>query len=297
MTENDKRLTRAHAPLTEGAYAPSQSEGKFDCPGYSHAYYPGPKSNYPAGLIACPSRINGRHQCELDRAREDLNRLDTRIQRLRDLWDTGERDGVWDWIEELANRRPALTTRITVLEAEHRALYDKYERERVRSTNKANAESKLGPHEFTLTYSPQEHGWNREEAKDAMRTACERLIRYYREEIEEFHAVGELTTSGQPHVHAWYKLDGGRRITTKSFKRAYPIWDEKRKIGHGHVGGHHAPVKRTSDFAGYIEKDLDTSWLILNITNAPEADVQEAHDSSQDDASQDGTPGSPNPTA
>lgn len=299
MTENDKRLTRAHAPLTEGAYAPSQSEGKFDCPGYDHVYQPGHKSNYPAGLVACPSRINSRHHCELDRAREDLNRTDTRIQRLRDLWDTGERDGVWDWLEELYNRRIALTTRITILEAEHRALYDKYEREHARATNKANAESKLGPWEFTLTYSPTEHGWNREEAKDAMRTACERLIRYYREEIEEFHAVGELTTSGQPHVHAWYKMDGGRRITTKSFKRAYPIWDEKRKLGNGHVGGHHAPVKRTSDFAGYIEKDLDTSWLILNITNAPEADVQEAHDSEDevDQSSQDSTARPPDPPA
>lgn len=276
MTENDKRLTEF---LTEGAPAPSQSEGNYRCPGYDHSYYPGPASEYPAGMIACPSRITGKHWCQLTSDQDDLARNERYLAGLRTMWDVGDRcAGLWESIEHRLNRSAVLRGRIAIFAAEHLAIHARYERMAVHATNKASAESKRGPWEFTLTYSPTEHGWNRDEAKEAMRTAIERLTRYYREEIEEFHAVGELTQAGAPHVHAWYRLDGGRRITTKSFKRAYPIWDEKRRIGRGHVGGHHEPVRRIADFAGYIEKDLETSWLNISITNAPAEETNRAEE-------------------
>lgn len=169
---------------------------------------------------------------------------------------------------------------------EHDRVCEARERHAVHAANVRNAKSKLGPWEFTLTYSPAKHGWSVDEAKDAMRTAMERLTRYYREELEELHATGEYTQAGHPHVHCWYRLTGGHKITTKSFKRAYPVWNPKHKTGpRGHEGGHHEPVKRTSDFAGYVEKDLQTAWLKMDITNdvrpAEEAYVSEAEDDDQ----------------
>lgn len=284
MTENDKRLTPAHADLDGRSLCPEPERGQewTQCDRAVLGHWSTCHHTWP-------------HQCTHNENLEELARATAGFEKASHLVSGGHLSYDEASLEYWASRRIHALAKAMRTQTEHNAWKAHAEREHARATNKANAESKRGPWEFTLTYSPKEHGWNREEAKDAMRTACERLIRYYREEVEEFHAVGELTTSGQPHVHAWYKLDGGRRITTKSFKRAYPIWDEKRKLGNGHVGGHHAPVKRTSDFAGYIEKDLDTSWLILNITNAPEADVQEAHESEDevDDASQDSTPGSP----
>lgn len=138
----------------------------------------------------------------------------------------------------------------------------------------------LGPREFTLTYSPSWYETD-EDAQRAMETAIERLTRYYKHEIIEFHAVGEFTRDGRSHVHAWYHLIGGRKITDKNFKRAYPHWNPKRKLGKGFEGGHHATIERTSDFAGYAEKHLEEAWLNVSITNAPES-LQEPSSPSHD---------------
>lgn len=123
----------------------------------------------------------------------------------------------------------------------------------------------LGPREFTLTYSP---AWYADDAtaKDAMRVAIDKLTRYYKHEIIEFHAIGEYTEAGRAHVHCYYELDGGHKITDKNFKRAWPHWRPSKKLGTGHQGGHHANVRGKSDFFGYIEKDLDTAWLNVHIT-------------------------------
>lgn len=126
----------------------------------------------------------------------------------------------------------------------------------------------LGPREFTLTYSPSWYESD-EDAQHAMSTAIERLTRYYKDEIIEFHAVGEFTRDGRSHVHAWYHLSGGRKITDKNFKRAYPHWNPKRKLGKGFEGGHHATITRVSDFSGYTEKHLEEAWLNIHITNGP----------------------------
>lgn len=124
----------------------------------------------------------------------------------------------------------------------------------------------LGPREFTLTYSPAWFG-DDELAKDAMRVAIDKLTRYYRDEINEFHAIGEYTEAGRAHVHCYYELAGGTKITDKNFKRAWPYWDARKKLGKGHQGGHHANVRSKSDFLGYIEKDLNTAWMNVHITS------------------------------
>lgn len=127
--------------------------------------------------------------------------------------------------------------------------------------------SELGPREFTLTYS---NAWyaEDEDAQIAMKAAIEKLTRYYKQEIIEFHAVGEFTQANRAHVHCWYLLTGGRKITDKNFKRAWSHWNPKKKLGKGFEGGHHATITRVSDFAGYAEKHLEEAWLKVDITNA-----------------------------
>lgn len=149
---------------------------------------------------------------------------------------------------------------------------------------KYTARDGLGPREFTLTYG--NHFDNDEAAQAAMTQAIQRLTKYYKDEIIEFHAVGEFTSAGRAHVHGWYHLDGGRKITDKNFRRAYPPWNPKRKLGKGHEGGHHATIDRVSDFAGYAEKHLEEAWLKIDINaddpsspSAPSRILEEVHDS------------------
>ena len=108
--------------------------------------------------------------------------------------------------------------------------------------NKRNALSPQGPWEFTLTYTPKWYDSD-EQAQDSMRSAINKLTKYYRNDIKEFHAVGERTKSNQSHVHGWYILNSANKISGKNFKRAYKHWNPKKKIGRGHVGGHHEPIK------------------------------------------------------
>lgn len=146
----------------------------------------------------------------------------------------------------------------------------KKEYAKLRRNNAAGEnQHELGPREFTFTYSPE---WYDEDvdAQRAMEIAVEKLTRYYKDEIIEFHAVGEFTRDGRAHVHGWYHLDGGRKITDKNFKRAWKHWNPKRKLGKGFEGGHHATIQRTSDFSGYVEKHLEEAWLKVDINNGNE---------------------------
>lgn len=160
--------------------------------------------------------------------------------------------------------------------------YLKWRKEQRHKNAAGNNQHQLGPREFTLTYSDK-HFDNDEDAQSAMRSALEKLTRYYRDEIIEFHAVGEFTRAGRSHVHGWYNLVGGRKITDKNFKRAYPIWNPKRKLGKGFEGGHHATISRVSDFAGYTEKHLEEAWIKVDINNADE--IQEVNVPQADEAS------------
>lgn len=262
-TIGNANSTRA-SDLTELAFDPSQSEvnNSYRCPIGTHVWWCyGCTINhrrawqettpYETDVTWCRCRCLPcleKHLCVLHHRQVDTGADYSRLIERQEV--------------DIARAHEHLADVEGVLEARRLALLKKQ--------NAANAKSKLGPWEFTLTYSPRQHGWTRDEAQDKMREAITRLTSYYREEIEEFHATGEWNQAGDPHVHCWYRLEGGCKITTRSFQRAYPIWDPKSKTGpRGHVGGHHEPVKRQSDFAGYIQKDLDTAWLMVNISNGP----------------------------
>lgn len=124
---------------------------------------------------------------------------------------------------------------------------------------KSHAAYDLGAREFTFTYSPK---WlSDSEARIEMSNAMTKLLKYYAEEIVQLRAVGEVGSNGLSHIHCFYKLQGGLKITDKNFKRAWKYWNPKKLQGRGFEGGHHQTVKIESDFMGYIEKDIENAWL------------------------------------
>lgn len=137
----------------------------------------------------------------------------------------------------------------------------------LRAKKSKHASYELGAREFTLTYSPK--WFSDEEARRQMRKAIEKICKWYKngdQRIVKLRAVGEVGTNGLSHVHCYYQLLGGVKITDKNFKRAYPPWDTKVKQGPtGHKGGHHANVKHHSDFLGYIEKQITDAWLDVTV--------------------------------
>lgn len=182
----------------------------------------------------------------------------------------------WDDLWRFYNTRPSTTTpchtchiaHVDYLWHQRNVVLQRLEQATAKTEAQQKLRAQLGPREFTFTYSPS---WfeTDEDAQRAMESAIEKLTRYYKDEIIEFHAIGEFTRDGRSHVHAWYNLIGGRKITDKNFKRAYPHWNPKRKLGKGFEGGHHATIQRISDFHGYTEKHLDEAWLSIHIPNGP----------------------------
>jgi len=133
---------------------------------------------------------------------------------------------------------------------------------------KKHAGNMLGAREFTLTYSPK--WYNDEEARLQMLNAMNKLYKYYEGMIVKLRAVGEVGSNGLSHIHCFYELEGGVKITDKNFKRAWKYWNPAKPLGKGFEGGHHANVREISDFLGYIEKDIETSWLDINISSQKE---------------------------
>lgn len=124
--------------------------------------------------------------------------------------------------------------------------------------NKSHAQHELGAREFTLTYSPK---WMDDAtARQEMIKAIEKLCKYYDEEILQLRAVGETGSNGLSHIHCFYKLRAGLKITDKNFKRAWKYWNPKKKQGFGFEGGHHQNVRVESDFLGYIDKEIEGAW-------------------------------------
>lgn len=158
--------------------------------------------------------------------------------------------------------------RFCTMEYEARALWFKAWSVVYSARKKHNTHVK-GPRELTLTFSDK---WgDADAAKTAFKLAEERLLKYYKHELVTYRSVGEYTKSGFPHLHILYSLESGNGFTDKNLKRAYPHWDSKVKVGKGNQGGHHSVVESIANFAGYIEKDLDTAWHSYDITNADES--------------------------
>lgn len=150
----------------------------------------------------------------------------------------------------------------------HTYLEAKYQEWKRKPKVQVHAGHELGAREFTLTYSPK--WFDDAEARRLMVKAIDKLCKYYKDEIVELRAIGEVGSNGLSHVHCFYKLKEGRKITDKNFKRAWEYWNPKKPIGKGRhrgfEGGHHANVRNESDFRGYIDKDVDvTSWYEKNV--------------------------------
>lgn len=126
----------------------------------------------------------------------------------------------------------------------------------------------LGAREFTFTYSPKWMSDN--EARIEMIKAMTKILKYYEDEIIELRAVGEVGSNGLSHIHCFYKLRAGLKITDKNFKRAWKYWNPKKLQGNGFEGGHHRNVKCESDFKGYIDKDVDSAWYEVTRKSANE---------------------------
>lgn len=136
-------------------------------------------------------------------------------------------------------------------------------RQRMAKTNRYD----LGAREFTFTYSPK--WFNDQEARLQMSSAIQKICKYYKDEIIQLRAVGEVGTNGLSHIHCFYKLRGGLKISDKNFRRAFKMWNPRVKQGPtGHQGGHHANVRNEADFQGYIDKDIENSWFEVNIDNS-----------------------------
>ena len=71
----------------------------------------------------------------------------------------------------------------------------------------------------------------------------------------KFAYVLEHTEAGTPHIHGVYETPSGRRLSQKSFKRYWPLWEEKIELGHGHKGGYHQKVRHDQSYEGYLEKE------------------------------------------
>lgn len=179
-------------------------------------------------------------------------------------------DAVWEKIKEDAIKRAIDFVKVN-LEQNRENEYERYEHLKILNQydrnpfikKKKQKQRELGAKEFTLTYSPK--WFDDAEARKLMKTAIERLIKYYEGNIDKLRAVGEVGTNGLSHIHCFYRLGNGVKITDKNFKRAWKHWNPKKLLGWGFEGGHHANVKNENDFLGYIDKDIETAWLDINI--------------------------------
>jgi len=188
------------------------------------------------------------------------------IDEVREL--IGLQDRLWNrpWValgdRALSDREHIRFEKMTERRIRHQERLIKAQRDNEKQSRK-HASHDLGAREFTLTYSPK---WMDDAtARVEMEKAIEKLCRYYRDEIIELRAVGEVGSNGLSHVHCFYKLEGGKKMTDKNFKRAWNHWNPKKKIGRGFEGGHHANVREESDFRGYIDKDVASAWLEKNL--------------------------------
>jgi len=149
----------------------------------------------------------------------------------------------------------------------HRLLADQQHNK----NHKAKNGRPKGTWELCFTYSPK---WYQDdiEAQSALIKAETKLLKYYKDELQLYRSVGEYTKDGRAHLHIIYRLDNGGKFTDKNLTRAYPNWNAKKLVGKGNQGGHHAPVANVADYSGYMEKDIEKSWHVYDITDASDTE-------------------------
>ena len=117
-----------------------------------------------------------------------------------------------------------------------------------------------GAFAFTLTKSPKDPQTVQDMIMAARKIMAQQSFpvkRYawYLEDKGQDH-LGEPL---HPHIHGMYETESGKRIESKHFKRAWPLWDPATKMGQGFRGGYHRPVEYGEEYAKYIQEDGGTS--------------------------------------
>lgn len=108
-----------------------------------------------------------------------------------------------------------------------------------------------GMYAFTLTFSPTD-GYSEVDLLNAV----EKVMNQKSCPVKKYAWYLEYKEEGRhPHIHGIYETESGGRIEAKHFKRAWPIWDEKQRLGQGHRGGYHSPVISDDSYLTYIAKD------------------------------------------
>lgn len=113
-----------------------------------------------------------------------------------------------------------------------------------------------GAFAFTLTKSPKDSQTVSDMIKAAKKIVSQQscpVIKYAW--YLEYKGKDELGMPIHPHIHGMYETVSGGRIEKKHFKRAWPIWEETKRLGAGFRGGYHRPIKDGEAYSDYIKKD------------------------------------------
>lgn len=116
-----------------------------------------------------------------------------------------------------------------------------------------------GQFAFTLTKSPEDELTEFDMIKAARKIMNQKSCPVIK--FAWYLEYGDNDLQTHPHIHGMYETETQGRIEAKHFKRAWPIWDEKRKMGRGFRGGYHRPVRSEEGYADYIKKDSGKSEL------------------------------------
>jgi len=139
-------------------------------------------------------------------------------------------------------------------------IFDKYEAHRVechrcvprKQTHTGNG-AYQGAFAFTLTKSPDDNLTEFDMIKSVRKIMSQKScpVKRYAWYLE----YGDPEEKSHPHIHGLYETETQGRIEAKHFKRAWPIWDEKHKLGRGFRGGYHRPIRSEESYKDYIKKD------------------------------------------
>jgi len=110
-----------------------------------------------------------------------------------------------------------------------------------------------GAFAFTLTKSPDDQLTEFDMIKAVRKVMSQKSCPVSR--YAWYLEYGDPEEKTHPHIHGLYETQTQGRIEAKHFKRAWPIWDEKHKLGHGFRGGYHRPVRTEEGYEQYIKKD------------------------------------------
>lgn len=110
----------------------------------------------------------------------------------------------------------------------------------------------LGAWAFTLTKSPDDDLTEEDMIKAVHKVMNQKSIPT--KKFAWYLEYGDEDAKTHPHIHGMYETENGGMIETKHWKRAWPIWNPKQKLGKGFRGGYHRPVEVDECYDDYIRK-------------------------------------------